>query len=175
VEDLLDVRGREPALASHALEQGEVPALAAPEGEVAPQKQLREPEPLAEEVADEVLRLGQREVPRERDDEQVLDAELLDRLLFLAEGLEAARRAIGAEDRQRVRLEGDRDGGLPGLFRAADDRLEDAAVPEVHPVEVADRGHPVARRLRRAQRVAVDLHPEDQRPAIRGSRAPTTS
>ena len=72
--------------------------------------ELRGAQALAQKIADELLRLREREVARERDDEKVLDPERLDRLLLLAERLDAARGLVRAQDRQRVRLERDRDG-----------------------------------------------------------------
>src|SRR5262249_28768351 len=108
------------------------------------------------EIPHEVLGLGQREVAGERDDEERPDAESLDRLLLLAKRLDPARGVVRAEHRQRMRLEGDRDGwarDVPGALRAV---LEDAPVAEVDPVEVADRDDAASGQVGGAKRVADD-------------------
>ena len=148
VEDLFDARGGEAALRAHALQERQVAALAPPEGEVLAEVRLRRAEPLGEKAADEVFRLGQREVARERDDEEGLDPEGLDRLLLLAQRLDLPRRGVGPQDRQGMRLEENRDRGTPPASRGAvHDGLQDPPVTEVHAVEVPDRDDSPAREV----------------------------
>ena len=81
------------------------------------------------------------------NDEERIDPDRLDRLLFLAERLDAPRRAVGAQDGHRMGLERDREGGPAGLPGPGDDGLEDPAVAEVNAVEVADRADAAAREV----------------------------
>jgi len=163
-DDLFDARGGEAAFLAHPREQGQVAALAASKREMLAQVRLRRAETLAEKATHEVLRLGQGEVPREGDDEEGLDAEGLDRFLFLPEGLDLPGGVVRAQDRERVRIERDRDRGPANRLRAGRDGLEDPAVPQVNTVEIADRDDSPAREIRGSQGIADDAHAREATP-----------
>ena len=158
--DLVHGRGDEAALGPEPGEKRQIAALAAAEGEVGADVQLRRPETAGEQRAREVLRLRQREVARERDDEKRLDPDRLDRLLLLAQGLDAPGSPVGPEHGHRVGLEGDRERGPVDLAGAGHDRLQNLSVAEMNTVEVADRSDASSREVRLAQGIADDLHGE---------------
>src|SRR5206468_9903271 len=89
-EHLFDACRLEAALRPHALEEREVSPLGAPEGEVLSQVELRGRQTPDQEIPNEILGLGQREIPGERNHEERFDPQDLDRLLLLTERLDAA-------------------------------------------------------------------------------------
>lgn len=94
--------------------------------------------PGVRERADEVGGLGGGEVAVERDDENVVEAEAADELELVQRGGEKARCLVGAEDADRVRVEGDGDGGAARQAGVVERAAEDGLVPEMHSIEDAD-------------------------------------
>ena len=148
----------DPGLLAEPGEEGDVAALSAAEREGRPDVDLARSEPPAQEVADELLGRHRGELPRERDDDEGVDAELGDRLFALPERLDQPRRPLRVEDPHRVRVErqDDRRGvELPGPL---DDAAEHLLVPEVDAVEVPDRQDAPPREVRALEGVDVDVH-----------------
>src|SRR5437899_8494242 len=103
------------------------------------EQDLRGPQAPDEKVLHEGFRLGQREIARERNHEETIDANRLDRFLLLRQSLDHPRRQFRMKDLEGVRIERDRDGGTALLRSPAHDRRENLLMAEVDPVEVSDR------------------------------------
>ena len=140
-----------------APEDLQVSAALPPEHEVLPDVDLAHGEALHEKVPDEILRRREREVPRERHEDERVDPAGFDRLLALPEGLDHPGRALGVEDLERVRLERHDDGGRAELARAPRDVPEHDLVPEMHAVEVSDGHDAAAGKIDGTERILDDL------------------
>ena len=107
---------------------------------------------------DEAVRRPARELVRERHDQHRVDAHLPQQLFLLGEGEDLLRDAVRRDDGQRVRVKRDDRRRPPQLPRALDDAADDLLMPDVHPVEIADRRHASAGEIGLAQGIVQDQH-----------------
>ena len=111
-----------------------------------------------EELVDESIGRPARELVREGNDEQRVDAHVAQQLVLLRQRQDLRRHAVRRDDRQRMRMKGDDRRRPPGLARARDDAADDGLMADVHPVEVADRGHASARQIGLSKWVVDEDH-----------------
>ena len=95
----------------------------------------------SEGVTHEVLGRLLGELGGEVEDEQPVDPRRLEQVLAQPAGRQQIRRLVRPQDRDRVRLEGDRDRREAVGSADAARLVDDGQVPTVHPVEIAEGHH----------------------------------
>src|ERR1044071_355429 len=155
---LVDALYGEAELLSRGLQLLEMPFASRAEGEVAADAHFRDLQRADEELFDEAVRRPARELVREGDDEERVDAHLPDQFFFLRQSEDLLRHAVGRDDGERMRVKGDDRRGPAGLSRARDDAADDGLMADVQAVEVADRGDAVAGEVRLAEWVVKNEH-----------------
>ena len=111
---------------------------AAAEGVVRPRDEDARREGVAQE-REEVLRRAAREILRERDGHEHVDAERLDELAAQRVITDLRRHGLRREDGERMVAEGEDHARAADLMRELDGAAYDAAVAAVDPVEHAER------------------------------------
>ena len=122
-------------------QEGLVPLPAPAEGVVVADEDPPDPQPLPEDLPDELLRRRPGVFEGKGDQDEGVDPEAGEEADLLLQGGDQVEGApLGVEDHLRVGIEADRHGRAPLTVRLFDEPPENETVAEMDPVEIAD-GH----------------------------------
>ena len=136
--DLGNDRHREPQLRAGLGEQTHRALAVASIVKIVPDVDFARPQSLVEKGSNEGLGGSLRESGVEGLYDHHVHPERIEKLEFLIQGHQHARRAIGLEDRPGMRLEGVDHGFAAELASALENRIHDRPVPAMHAIEISD-------------------------------------
>ena len=145
-----------------ALEQSGITASIAAEAEVRAHADVSSLERPDQNVVAELLGSKLRELLRERNHDQLVDARLSNEVCLHRWRRQQSRRVIGTENLERMGIERHDGDGRPVCPPPPEGALDHAAVPEVNAVEGADCQRPPGRSRRDVGQVLDHLHQEER-------------
>ena len=137
----------EAVLAAEFAQQVHIALGTLAEGEIASRHHAKGAKPLDQDLGNEILGAGARQLLVEVENQHRGRAGREVQLLPLLERGQAERRHIGAEESHRMRIEGGDNRWATLFMRPVDGLACDRLMPLVESIEIAERDHRAAQRL----------------------------